>query len=342
MAFLLGLAAVFSTSLLASLAVLPFLIRRMRVRGLVGRDLNKYDKRLVPEMGGVGAWLGFASGVVLAIALSTYLGVFALDLPLLLAAFSTVTIVGFLGVVDDLIGWKKGIEQWQHALVPAFAALPLMAVKVNAAPLQVPFLGTLPETYAVPFLGAVSFGVLYSLVLVPVGITGASNAANMLAGFNGLEAGLGALITGTLALIAFFTGRTEALVLALALLAALLGFLRYNWYPARVFGGDALTLMYGAGVAAIAILGDMEKIGVLLMALFFVELGFKARHRFQSECFGLPQKDGTLKPRPEGGSLTHWVMRRGAFTEPQVTLALLSMQALVCAAVFALFWFRLF
>ncbi len=336
----------FVAAFLAADAMLPFLIRRMALRGLVGIDLNKLGKPKVSEMGGIAVMLGSSFGIMVAIFAFTYLRLIELNLTLLLAALSTVLLVGFLGMVDDIIGWKQGIRQWQHALVPLFAALPLMAVKVNNPPMVLPFIGMLPAEFYIPFFGMVSFGLFYSLVLVPIGITGASNSFNMLAGFNGLEAGLGILGASTLLFISYADllrgyGSSEAIILLAAIIGALLAFLRYNRFPARVFGGDSLTLMVGASIAAASIIGNMEKIGIMVMAIFFVELAFKAKHRFQSECFGIPQSDGTLKADPRGGSLTQWVMRRGRFTEPLVVGIILAMQAAVCIAVFSLFMLRL-
>ncbi len=332
---------IIASSFLLAFLVVPFIGDRMKKRGLVSADLNKYDGRKVPEMGGIGVWFGFSFSVMLAIFIFTYFGLIEINLTVLLAGLSTMIIVGFLGLVDDLIGWKNGLKQWQHALIPVFAALPLMAVSIDNPPIMVPFLGRMPAEVFIPLLGAVSFGTFYSLVLVPIGVTGASNATNMLAGFNGLEAGLGAMIVATLLAVSFSMNRVEGIILASALLGALLAFLWFNWYPARIFGGDTLTLMTGAGIATISIIGDLEKIGIMLMLLYFVELVFKAKSKFKAECFGIPQKNGTLKPCSSGGSLTHWVMRRGSFTEKQVVLVLLSMQFVVCIAVAFLSFMRL-
>ncbi|MCX6801590.1 MAG: hypothetical protein NT067_00605 [Candidatus Diapherotrites archaeon] len=315
----------------ATFLVLPKLIGRMKKRGLVGKDMNKAGMPEIPEMGGIAVWLGFSSAIMLSIFFYSYLQnffPFEMDLTMLLAGFATIAMVGFLGLMDDLLGWRDGIRQWQHALIPMFAALPLMAININNPP------------FYIPLIGYVGFGIYYSLLLVPIGITGASNAANMLAGLNGLEAGLGLMIISTLTAIALYSGSIEAVIIGVALMGALLAFLRLNWFPAKVFGGDSLTLMVGAGIATMAIVGDLEKIGILLMSLFFVELVFKARHKFQSECFGLPQKDGTLKADPKGGSLTQWVMRRGRFTETKVVLIILGMQAIICLTVFLLSYFQ--
>ncbi|HIH09598.1 MAG TPA: glycosyl transferase family 4, partial [Candidatus Diapherotrites archaeon] len=268
MVFSLSLAAVFLSSFILTFLVTPVLIRKMAKRGIVGKDMNKYEKPGIAELGGVSPLLGISLGIIVAIFISTYIGGLDVNLTLLFASFLTILLVGFIGVIDDLIGWKKGIRQWQHALFPVFAALPLMAVQAGT------------DIVILPFLGAASLGVLYSLIIVPLGITGSSNAFNMLAGFNGLEAGLGIILIGTLSLIAFLTGRTEALILGAAILGALIAFLRYNWFPAKVFGGDSLTLMIGASVATISIVGNMEKVGISLIALHWAELAFKAKHKF--------------------------------------------------------------
>jgi len=230
----------------------------------------------------------------------------------------TVLLIGFIGLVDDLIGWRKGIRQWQHALFPIFAAFPLMAISVG------------DSNMTLPFITIINLGIFYSLIIIPLGITGASNAFNMLAGMNGIEAGLGTLIISTILYFNLIYGNIEVAFFLIAMLAAVIAFLKFNWFPAKIFPGDSLTLMLGATIAASVIVGNIEKIGLMLMPLFFIELGFKAKHKFQSHCFGIPQKNGTLKPRPEGGSLTQWIMKQGSFTEKKVTGIILGIQAAIC------------
>jgi UDP-N-acetylglucosamine--dolichyl-phosphate N-acetylglucosaminephosphotransferase len=331
----------FATAFIACNIVTPFIMHRMAARGIVGTDMNKLGKPKVPEMGGIGVWVGFSAGVMAAIFLFSYFGLSTFDLALLLAGLATINMIGFLGVIDDLVGWKNGIRQWQHALIPLFAALPLMAIKISNAPIKLPIIGLVPETYFIPIIGTVSFGIIYSLVLVPIGVTGASNAANMLAGLNGLEAGLGALIIGTLLALSLVFGHTEAAIIAVAMLGAILAFARYNWFPAKIFGGDSLTLMIGAAIATIAIVGDMEKIGIILMALYFVELWLKWKSRMQAESFGIPQHDGTLKAPKETRSISHIVMTLGKFSEKRVVEVILAAQAAICLAIFLLSYFKL-
>jgi UDP-N-acetylglucosamine--dolichyl-phosphate N-acetylglucosaminephosphotransferase len=309
-----------AVSLWLTQRVFPFFIRRMEERKISGNDMNKYEKTEVAEMGGIIVLFGFNMAMMLSIFLFTYstLTHIKLDLHIILAGILTICLVGLIGIFDDLIGWRKGIRQWQHALLPLFAALPLMAVRAGI------------HSVNLPFIGAIELGAIYSLILIPIGVTGAANAFNMLAGFNGLEAGQGIIIISTLSIVAFFEGEIETVLIGIAMISALLAFIRFNWFPAKVFGGDSLTLMIGAAIASMAIIGNMEKLGIYLLAIYFIELGFKARHKFQSQCFGIPQKDGTLKRNPKGGSLTHAIMKH-ANTEKKVVFTIFAIQTIICA-----------
>jgi UDP-N-acetylglucosamine--dolichyl-phosphate N-acetylglucosaminephosphotransferase len=324
-------AIVLAISLISTSLLISKFIPILKESGFIGKDMNKKKKPNVAELGGISIFIGFIFGAIIAIFFSTYLG-FELNLLPFIAGILTIVLIGFIGTIDDIIGWKKGIRQWQHALFPIAAALPLMAVRVTNPPLTIPFFGVLPGEFVLP-IGVISFGVIYSLILVPIGVTGASNATNMLAGLNGLEASLAALILGTLAIIAFFNGKIEALIIALAMIGALIAFLRFNWFPAKIFGGDGLTLMSGASIAVVSILGDMEKLGVVLLILFFVELFIKSRSRFQAESYGIPKGKYLLSPKKKQ-SLTHYFMF-GKVTEKQVVLRILAVQFVICLFVLA-------
>lgn len=261
---------VLAASFLATFFVTPVLVRKLSAAGIVGRDMNKPGFPKVPEMGGLGVMVGFVAGVLLSIALYTFHVVeFDLNLTYLLAGLSTVLVMALVGIFDDLFVMRQSVK----AMLPLLASLPLVAIKV----------GVTRMTF--PLIGEVDFGILFPLLLIPLGITGASNATNMLAGFNGLEAGLGMVMTATVGIAAFALGRVEAVIISFAMLGALLAFLRYNWYPAKILIGDVGTLTIGAVVAVSVIVGNIEKIGFILILPFFVELFLKARGRFKAQSW---------------------------------------------------------
>jgi UDP-N-acetylglucosamine--dolichyl-phosphate N-acetylglucosaminephosphotransferase len=146
-----------------------------------------------------------------------------------------------------------------------------------------------------PIVGTIDWGILYPLLIVPIGIVGASNAYNLLGGYNGLEAGMGVIILLVLGYVGLQNGKSDASVLALVMVGALLAFLYFNWYPAKVFPGDTLTYSVGALVACVAILGDMEKIAVFLFIPYAIDFILPMRKGLNVEAFAKVNDDGSLE-----------------------------------------------
>ena len=314
----------------------PRFMRFLRDAGIVGRDVMKPGKPPVPEMGGPPVLIGFLFGLFLFTGLNLFVLGTLKALTDLLASISTVLIISFFGVFDTLTclipvregvsGFerykRRGLSIWMHFLLPLPAAIPLMAVKAGTT------------TMDIPFVGVVDLGCLYPLLVVPVALLLVSNATNMLAGLNGLEAGMGFVMLTTVGVFALVRGRVEAAALSLTFAASLLAFLRYNWYPAKIFPGD-LNYVIGAVMVCTSVVGNMEKISVLCFAPWAVEAFLKLSSKFRAESFGILQQDGTLKPPPGGvHSLTHLVMRMGRFREWQVTAILMAVEACVCVLAF--------
>lgn len=261
--------------------LLRLLIPRLARAGIVGKDMNKPGQPPVAEMGGLGLVGGFGAGVLTLIALRTFFRIevlAAVSTVELLAVLSTVLVIALIGLMDDLIGVHQG---WK-AVIPALAAIPLIVIEVGQ------------KTMILPVLGPVNLGMLYPLVLVPLGVTGAANAFNMLAGFNGLEAGMGTVAIGALAVIAASLGEVTALALLLAALGALVVTLYFNWYPAKVFIGDVGTLSIGTVVATAVIIGNFEWAGVILIFPHVLDFLLKARKGFPSTGWWGEYRDGKL------------------------------------------------
>jgi len=311
---MIGLFLVLLVSFLFTYISVPWFIPRLRDAGIVGKDMNKEGYPPVPEMGGLAIVGGFIVGVLLAIALTTFhLVSFEINLTIVLASLSTVLVMAVIGLIDDLLRLKQHVK----AVLPLFASLPLVAVRAGVTHMTLPFFGT------------VEFRFLYPLLLVPLAITGASNATNMLAGFNGLEAGLGVVMCLAVGVIAYLNGSVDAVIISFAMLGGLLAFLRYNWYPAKILIGDIGTLTIGAVVAVSVIIGNIERVGIILIIPFFVELFLKLRGRFthQSWC-GI--KDGKLVCEKRGDvyGLGRLVMHAsGGISERNLVLTLVGVES---------------
>jgi UDP-N-acetylglucosamine--dolichyl-phosphate N-acetylglucosaminephosphotransferase len=301
-------------SFLASFVLFPAMIIRLKKAGIVGKNMHSAIQEEVPEMGGLVIVVGFGAGIFTVIAVKTFFNIFpSVDLISILVALSTILIVVLIGIFDDLVSMPQQIK----AFMPLFAALPLIVIKEGSTFVRVPFWGN------------VNFGLLYTLVIIPLEVTIAANAVNMLAGFNGLEVGMGIIAMGSLAIIAYLLGKITVLVILLAALGALLATLYYNWYPAKILVGDVGTLSIGAIIAAAVIMGNFEIAGAILLIPYIIDFLIKAKNHFPYS-FG-EYKDGKLYC-PEGGpvGLGQLIMKAcGGISERNLVLVLIGIEAVL-------------
>ncbi len=300
----------------ASFLSLPWLIRYLRRIGLTVKDQHKEGLPLVPLSGGISVFIGFMAGVMSFIFFFTFLvpnetWLTSSSLTLLFASILTIFIIMFIGFIDDLLITKShissaGLRQWQKPLLTLIAAIPLMVVNAGTSHLLV------------PFVGRVEFGLLYPLLLVPIGVLGAANMVNLFAGFNGLEAGLGIVYLTSLGSYAYFHGRIIAAIIAFVTLAALFAFYLFNKYPAKILPGDSLTYLLGAVLASIAIVGNLEKATLIVSIPFFIEFFLKLRGKFQKKTVGTLQDGKIISKYTTIYSLPHLFMRKPHYTERQI------------------------
>jgi len=330
-------------SFLTTSLLTPRIIEFLRAAQIVAVDLHKKEKPKLPASGGICVCAGILTGILFFVGFVTfsYAAPFSVGSQIfsitLLAVVSSILIATLSGLLDDLnvkaravqtkngINVKIGFPQWVKPLLTLPAAIPLMVIRAGTTKM------------ALPFIGAVEFGILYPLMIIPIGFVGASNVVNMLGGFNGLEAGMGVVYTLSLGLYALLyalkTGATEGILAAVLLLtacAALSAFLRYNWYPAKILAGDSLTYLLGSLVAAGVIIGDMQRAGLIVMFPFIIEFVLKARSRFKASCIGKLRDDGKLDSQygKKIYSWTHILMNLDNLRERDVTIALIFAQVL--------------
>jgi UDP-GlcNAc:undecaprenyl-phosphate GlcNAc-1-phosphate transferase len=97
-------------------------------------------------------------------------------------------------------------------------------------------------------------------------LLGAINALNLLDGIDGLAAAVGLIAVSVIGAMAVQVGRVEVAVIALVFAATLVGFLRFNFPPARVFLGDTGSMLIGLVVGVLAIQGSLKGAGTVLLA----------------------------------------------------------------------------
>jgi len=305
-------------------------IRSAKAAKLVGKDMNKHGYPSTPRSGGLAVAVVICFSLLIYIFLKTFslVGSPSTNVVEAFAISATVLLAGFIGFIDDVLGWKEGLSQLQKVLLTVPIALPLTVMNVDQS------------VMLLPFLGNVDLGLLYPLLIVPLGVIGSTNGFNLLAGYNGLEAGMGLVIFAVFGFTGMLVGRLWIALIAFIVCACLLAFLVFNWFPAKVFPGNSFTYAIGALIATLAILGNMERIAVWLFIPYFIEilLYFRARvidKMGDVQAFAKPNEDGSLEmPYKKIYDTTHfaiWFLKRvkGKVYERDVVLFLIAVQALI-------------
>lgn len=313
----------FIVAALTALVLGHFLIPRLRKAGITGKDMNKPDRPEVAEMGGFAIIGGFTAAALLAIFLQTFFGTI-INPVLIMAAVMTVYILAFIGIADDLLNIPQAVK----AFLPLLAGIPLIAVKAAGS-----------TTMVFPFIGVVDFGIWYIILLIPIGIAVASNLANMFAGFNGMETGMGIIMFATTSLLAISAGNAEMLAISVAMLGALLGFFWFNKYPSKAFPGDVGNLTIGAVLASAVIIGNFETAGALLMIPYIIDFFIKAVNRFPSKGWHGKYRNGRLYAPERPISLPQFVMKAfKGISEQGLVLSFVVLEAVFAIIVLALYF----
>jgi UDP-GlcNAc:undecaprenyl-phosphate/decaprenyl-phosphate GlcNAc-1-phosphate transferase len=203
-----------------------------------GRRVNRLP---VPRLGGIALFLGM---LVPALA---FLHVGHENRGILLGATIAVTV----GAIDDLRG------------LPWFGKL---AGQVAAAAVPAAF-GVWVSRFTFPFLGVNALPEWLGIALTVIWIVAIMNMVNFLDGLDGLAAGVSAIAGFTFSVIALSLGKIDAAILSAIVFGACVGFLRHNFYPARIFMGDSGALLLGYVLGAISVQGLLKTAATV--ALFF-------------------------------------------------------------------------
>jgi len=253
MSFFMKVAGTFLTAFLFTWFILPKLSRLARRIGLLDiPNLRKVHNQPKPLVGGL--------GMVMAVCLSGVLFIPLTDLRGYFAGMIVLVIAGFL---DD---FRELDHKWKFV---AQIVASLLAIYLSNTRLFT--FGNLIGT------GEIRLGIL-SVPLTIFCMVGVINALNMIDGLDGL-AGINAIVGfSCFGLLASYTGQYNLLLLSLALTGALIGFLQFNWFPSRLFMGDAGSLTIGYSLAYMAIALTQKKTGnvspvtpLLILALPIVD-----------------------------------------------------------------------
>ena len=265
-------------SFLITFLFTPIWIKKAKKVGLAGKDMNKVGGKEVAEAGGVAVLFGFILGILSYVAIKTF---YLKDMSNLIEIFtllSVILIISLIGLIDDILGWKIGLNKKTRIFFLIFAAIPLVVINAGESTMM-----------------GIDFGLFYPLFFIPLGIVGASATFNFLAGYNGLETSQGILILSAMALVTLFTKNSWLSLISMIMVVCLIAFYIFNKCPSKVFPGDVLTYSVGALIATIAILGNIEKIAVFFFIPYILETGLKLKGKLKKESFARVNKDGSLE-----------------------------------------------
>ncbi len=156
-----------------------------------------------------------------------------------------------VGAIDDF----RGLRWWEK-----------LGGQVAAAAIP-PIFGVWVDHFTFPLVGVYDLPVWLGAPLTVIWIVAVMNMVNFLDGLDGLAAGVCGIAGGTFAVIALSLGKPNAAAFSAIVLGATLGFLRHNFFPARVFMGDSGALLLGFSLAAVSVEGLLKTAATV--ALFF-------------------------------------------------------------------------
>ena len=252
----------FLASALLGIVMIPLLKRLnvgQRVSVFVGDNHKK--KEGTPTMGG------------LIFIISTFFAIFLLlatkkiemtaNLGIILLVFFGYALIGFL---DDYLSLKRhdneGLTAFQKLFLQLLIAVGFFYLYIRNGGQTALVVSTLGIHIEMSWL----YGIFILFVLV-----GASNAVNLTDGLDGLAGGLSAIAFIAFSLISLVVGFEEIGIFTFVLAGAVIGFLIYNTYPAKVFMGDTGSLSLGAVMAAVAIITHREVTLLVVASVFVIE-----------------------------------------------------------------------
>jgi UDP-GlcNAc:undecaprenyl-phosphate/decaprenyl-phosphate GlcNAc-1-phosphate transferase len=222
---------IFIIALFTAMIMVPYLQRWAIDTGAVDiPDERKVHKRAIPRIGGVAICMAWLFSLLVYVDMTREVrGILAGSL-----------IIFFTGFIDDLYGLspkKKFIGQ----IIACIITITVGHITISTLGNLFGF-GTLmvPELLTVPFT-----------ILAVVGIV---NAFNLMDGLDGLAGGISTIALTALLILGYLTGSYLMISLCAALLGGVLGFLKYNIHPARIFMGDTGSLLVGFVIAFLAVL----------------------------------------------------------------------------------------
>mgnify|MGYP003307249705 CR=1 FL=1 len=321
-----NIAIAFILAFIVSFMTTPYTIKIAKKIGAVDvpKDKRRMHTRAMPKFGGPAVILGFLVSMIYLIIIMSIEG--SLDLfteqeygKKLLGVLLGIGIIGITGIFDD----TRTLKAWQQLIGQVLAAVVVVSFGIKI------------EHLNIPFLYRIGLSEAFSTILTVVWIVGVTNSINLIDGLDGLSSGI--TLISCFSLIIVFTMNASpliAIILITALAGAIVGFMPYNFNPAKTFIGDTGAQFLGFALAVISILGTAKTYTLLVLISPLIILALP----ICDTLFAIIRrviKGKSIKAifSPDTGHLHHKLMKKG-YTQKQAVLILYGISA--CLGMFAI------
>ena len=291
--FLYFISAVFFSSF-----VTPFIIKKAILWKIMdppnGRKVHKYSK---PRVGGLAMF-----GVYIMLLLT--MDLHSTNIKALIVGSVLITFFGFL---DDLLNIRAMAKLFFQILVAYITTSSLAGFGIHIDSITI----LANHSIQLPYFLAMALSMFW--------IVGMMNAINLMDGLDGLAGGICAIASFTMFIASLVFGNTEAALCFLVLLGVILGFLRYNFNPAKLFMGDAGSLFLGYNLAVLSIIGIFNYPKIISFTIPFLVLGIPIYDVLTSILRRWKQKKPIF--HADGNHIHHRIMALG-FTHKQTVIVI--------------------
>ena len=288
-------------ALLISLILVPFVAKLAIKIGAVDKpNERKVHTKIMPRMGGLAIYLSFFAVLFLSHEMTMQ------HIGLLTGG----TVLVLVGIIDDKTDMPAKIK----LLGQIFAACIVVVAGV-----RVEFMTNF-------ILGGVFPLYIFSVPFTVLWIVAITNAVNLIDGLDGLAAGTSIIAAATMAISGYATGQTEMASMALILIGASLGFLKYNFHPAKIFMGDTGSMFLGYNLSVLAIMGFTKSFTVLSLVTPILVLAIP----ILDTLFAIIRRKMNNKPifKPDKNHLHHCLLNYG-FSHRNTVLIIYAVSAVL-------------
>lgn len=291
----------FLLAMLVSYILTPYIKKLAFKIGAVDRpDNRKVHKRIMPRLGGLAIYIAFMIGCIASLEMTW--DIFGI----LLGG----TLIVTLGVADDVYQLPAKVK----LLGQIAAACVLVAFDIRIEWVNNP-------------LGGYFYLDMLSIPLTIFWVISFTNVVNLIDGLDGLAAGVSAIASLTVILVAIQMGYFHVAILTAALAGGIIGFIRYNFNPATIFMGDTGSMFIGYMLAAISVYGAVKTAATVALIVPAIALGLP----ILDTAFAIMRRYANGRPifQPDKGHLHHRLLAHG-MSHKEAVLFMYGITAVLC------------